>query len=285
MYGYIYLTTNLLNNRMYIGKHKSDKYDKSYYGSGKILLQAIAKYGIDNFKNEILYIANDEDELNNKEIEYIDFYRNKFGKLLYNIAIGGNGGDTFSNKTENEKEAFVKTMTNINRKRCNSSEFRNKASLRMKKRYSNESERNKQSEKIKRSWSNQQLREEQSSRLKEYYKNHKKNQSYLYKECILEIDGQYFEFENFKSLRKFLKEHYNYKPDYNMLKEIIRNSKNDIGFNPYHKNKLKDLVGMKIFYKQSENVETMGDECSPVEDEIGTSSKRKTEIEEIVHSA
>lgn len=157
MYGYIYLTTNLLNNRMYIGKHKSDIYDKSYYGSGKILLQAIAKYGIDNFKNEILYIANDEDELNNKEIEYIDFYRNKFGKLLYNIAIGGNGGDTFSNKTENEKEAFVKTMTNINRKRCNSSEFRNKASLRMKKRYSNESERNKQSEKIKRSWSNQQL--------------------------------------------------------------------------------------------------------------------------------
>ena len=103
MYGYIYLTTNLLNNRMYIGKHKSDIYDKSYYGSGKILLQAIAKYGIDNFKNEILYIANDEDELNNKEIEYIDFYRNKFGKLLYNIAIGGNGGDTFSNKTENEK--------------------------------------------------------------------------------------------------------------------------------------------------------------------------------------
>lgn len=90
---------------------------------------------------------------------------------------------------------------------------------------------------------------------------------------------------NLKSLRKFLKEHYNYKPDYNMLKEIIRNSKNDIGFNPYHKNKLKDLVGMKIFYKQSENVETMGDECSPVEDEIGTSSKRKTEIEEIVHSA
>lgn len=38
MYGYIYLTTNLLNNRMYIGKHKSDIYDKSYYGSGKILL-------------------------------------------------------------------------------------------------------------------------------------------------------------------------------------------------------------------------------------------------------
>lgn len=31
------------------------------------------------------------------------------------------------------------------------------------------------------------------------------------------------------------------------------------------------------------NVETMGDECSPVGNEIGTFPKRKTEIEEIVH--
>lgn len=41
MYGYIYITTNLINGRMYIGKHKSEKYDSSYYGSGKILLYAI----------------------------------------------------------------------------------------------------------------------------------------------------------------------------------------------------------------------------------------------------
>lgn len=285
MYGYIYLTTNLLNNRMYIGKHKSETYDKSYYGSGKILLQAIAKYGIDNFKNEILYVANNEDELNKKEIEYINYYRNKFGKLLYNIAIGGNGGDTFSNKTEEEKEAFVKTMTEINKNRCNSSDFKTKTSLRMKEKYSNELERNKQSEKIKRSWLNQQLRDEQSNRLKEYYKHHKKDQSYLYKKCTLKLKNQCFEFESIKSLRKYLKEHYDYKPNYDRLKEIIRNSENGIGFNPYHKNKLEELIGMKIFYNQSENVETMGDECNPVGDEIGTSSKRKTEIEEIVPSA
>lgn len=39
-----------------------------------------------------------------------------------------------------------------------------------------------------------------------------------------------------------------------------------------------------MYYKQNENVETMGDECSPVENEISTFSKRKAEIEEIVHS-
>ena len=45
------------------------------------------------------------------------------------------------------------------------------------------------------------------------------------------------------------------------------------------------LIGMKMYYKQqNENVETIGDECSRVGREIGTRSKCKTEIEEIVQS-
>lgn len=35
MYGYIYLTTNLINGKKYIGKHKSLTFDDSYFGSGK----------------------------------------------------------------------------------------------------------------------------------------------------------------------------------------------------------------------------------------------------------
>ena len=54
MYGYIYKTTNLINGKIYIGKHKSEKYDKNYYGSGKIISIAISKYDISNFKNELL---------------------------------------------------------------------------------------------------------------------------------------------------------------------------------------------------------------------------------------
>lgn len=38
MYGYIYITRNLINKKIYIGKHKSEKYDSSYYGSGKLSL-------------------------------------------------------------------------------------------------------------------------------------------------------------------------------------------------------------------------------------------------------
>lgn len=107
MFGYIYLTKNLVNGRLYVGKHKSEKYDSQYFGSGKILLQAIDKYGIQNFTNEIIYEAKTEEDLNQKEIQYISEYRRKYGKLMYNIAFGGDGGDIFTNKSEKEKMIFL----------------------------------------------------------------------------------------------------------------------------------------------------------------------------------
>lgn len=54
MYGYIYETFNAITNKKYIGQHKSEKFDPKYFGSGKILLSAINKYGIENFKCKIL---------------------------------------------------------------------------------------------------------------------------------------------------------------------------------------------------------------------------------------
>lgn len=41
---------------------------------------------------------------------------------------------------------------------------------------------------------------------------------------------------------------------------------------------------MLIYLKTSKSVETMGDECNPVGDEMSTSSKSETEIEEIVQT-
>ena len=36
MYGYIYITTNLINGMKYIGKHKASMFDPAYKGSGKV---------------------------------------------------------------------------------------------------------------------------------------------------------------------------------------------------------------------------------------------------------
>lgn len=63
--GYVYLTTNLINGKKYVGQHKQKQLYKidSYLGSNSQLLNDIELLGIDNFKKEILHFCKDENEL------------------------------------------------------------------------------------------------------------------------------------------------------------------------------------------------------------------------------
>lgn len=91
MFGYIYKTTNLINNKIYIGK-RSGLFKSNYFGSGTILKRALKKYGFMAFKVEKVLEAKNEQMLNLLEIRLISFYRTFFGPLrLYNIANGGEG--------------------------------------------------------------------------------------------------------------------------------------------------------------------------------------------------
>lgn len=94
MIHFIYLTTNLVTNEKYIGKHYGEL-DDDYLGSGKILKRAIDKYGKDNFKREILHISKDYQENNQKEKEFIKKYNAVQNRNFYNINEGGDGGDIF----------------------------------------------------------------------------------------------------------------------------------------------------------------------------------------------
>lgn len=91
MYGYIYITTNLINNMKYIGQHKADKLDESYYGSGSLITKAIKKYGKDNFKIEIIEWCNSKKELNDCEIFWINKYDALNSRNFYNLTPGGDG--------------------------------------------------------------------------------------------------------------------------------------------------------------------------------------------------
>jgi hypothetical protein len=51
----IYKITNLINQKIYIGKDSTNR--KNYYGSGKAIKNAILKYGEDNFSKEIIDTA------------------------------------------------------------------------------------------------------------------------------------------------------------------------------------------------------------------------------------
>ena len=91
MYYTIYKITNKINEKIYIGKHETKNLDDNYMGSGKHLLRAIKKYGIENFIKEILYILPTVEEMNSKEAEIVT---PEFVLLEnnYNICPGGQGG-------------------------------------------------------------------------------------------------------------------------------------------------------------------------------------------------
>lgn len=62
MYHIVYLTTNLVNKKFYVGVHSTYNLDDGYLGSGHTLSRAVKKYGKDNFKRDILYFCLDRHE-------------------------------------------------------------------------------------------------------------------------------------------------------------------------------------------------------------------------------
>lgn len=68
MYGYVYKTTDLRNNKIYVGQHKSEVFDTKYYGSGIIIKELLNKYGNQILKCELVEECETADELNDREI-------------------------------------------------------------------------------------------------------------------------------------------------------------------------------------------------------------------------
>lgn len=93
MYGYVYITTNTINGKKYIGKKVSPVFVPSYKGSGKILRKAIAKYGKDNFATEILQAYDSKDALEQGERDWISACNAVESDDYYNLSRGGNGFD------------------------------------------------------------------------------------------------------------------------------------------------------------------------------------------------
>lgn len=83
-YGFVYRITNLLTGKMYIGRkyfwsmrkprgkkrrQKSESNWKDYYGSSDVLKDDIEKYGVKNFKREIISLHKTKGQVNYTEIK------------------------------------------------------------------------------------------------------------------------------------------------------------------------------------------------------------------------
>ena len=94
-YNYLYRITNKINGKIYIGVHRTDNVNDGNMGSGVILKRAKEKYGVVNFRKEILEFFDTYQEALDKEREVVSV---KFieSSNNYNIREGGYGNCKWS---------------------------------------------------------------------------------------------------------------------------------------------------------------------------------------------
>lgn len=111
MFYIIYKTTNLVNDKFYIGKHKTKNLNDGYIGSGKLLKYAISKYGLENFHTEILHTCKTEKEMN--ALERILVVPDP--ETNYNLCPGGHGGFGYINDSMKSEMTELKSKLQRNK--------------------------------------------------------------------------------------------------------------------------------------------------------------------------
>lgn len=111
----IYKVTNNMNGKIYIGlttqtflRRKREHIRKAIKCNSKLIFHnALRKYGEDNFTWDIIDSAETQEELNEKEIYWIDFYNsNIYAKNSngYNLTFGGGGTSGLKLSEETKKK-------------------------------------------------------------------------------------------------------------------------------------------------------------------------------------
>ena len=133
-YNCIYMYENKINGKKYIGKAKNfnirhKQHIKSSYNENNsrdyncCFHRAIRKYGINNFKIKIL-----AENLTNKQMnDYEKFFIKRYNTLSknnngYNIAEGGEGGNLFVGKTDEEMNEFKEKISKKAKERLKNKE-------------------------------------------------------------------------------------------------------------------------------------------------------------------
>ena len=106
IYYFIYETTNLINGKKYRGMHQTSNLEDGYLGSGLYFVNAVKKYGSENFIRKIIEFCGSYDELIEKEKIYVndDWVRNE---NTYNLKTGGQSTGILS---EESKKKISETL-------------------------------------------------------------------------------------------------------------------------------------------------------------------------------
>lgn len=106
---YVYIHTNKINNKVYIGitsqkpETRWGRDGKKYKENQPVFYNAIQKYGWDNFKHEILFEDLTKEEAEQKEIELIAKHKSNDINFGYNMSTGGESGSKGYKFTDEQK--------------------------------------------------------------------------------------------------------------------------------------------------------------------------------------
>jgi len=119
---HIYLITNLINNKVYVGQTVQKNPKMRWYahlsdarrGKKTHLHDSIRKYGVDNFTWEVIDQADDLKTLNDIEDDWINHYRTL--TEVYNVREGGgnmlHSAESIEKMRESQRQAHARRRAN-----------------------------------------------------------------------------------------------------------------------------------------------------------------------------
>lgn len=173
-FGYIYLITDTLHNKQYIGQHRGYKLDEKYYGTGTIIKDLIKTHGTEILKREIIDYASSQEELSKKEIEYIKQY-NTLWPNGYNLTLREQAIEPYTRSIEITEETRQK-LAEASKKMWQNEEYREKQHTNLVKALDKEEYKEKRRQIANNNWNKQTYREKQLETL------HKTTSTTEYKE-------------------------------------------------------------------------------------------------------
>src|ERR1035437_7205902 len=117
IYYLVYKLTNSVNGKIYIGCHMTKNLDDGYMGSGKRLGYAKKKYGIENFKKDILSTHETPEQMLIEEARLVN--EEFLGREdVYNLTCGGRGSWFYVNLVKTPEQRIragrIGGLTNCN---------------------------------------------------------------------------------------------------------------------------------------------------------------------------
>lgn len=175
-YGTIYKITNTKTGKVYIGKTTKSLNDRlqghinnADKGNNFKLSLAIRKYGKENFIIEPIDFAETREELNEKEIHYIGEYNSL--EDGYNMTMGGEGGNTYINKSDEEMKVISgKISTALRKNNRNRGQFVGPKNSMYGKHHTPETK-----EKMSKALKGKKFSKEHNKKISEYYRGRKKH--------------------------------------------------------------------------------------------------------------